>query len=71
MKMPGWWDRRSGWAKTVAVLSMLLFVQISLCAVLPSNEEFGRSALLAILFIATLALLIAVLVAWLFTSLFL
>jgi hypothetical protein len=70
MKIPGWWKRRSGYAKTVAMLVVLLILQLGLCGVLPSNEEFGGSATQAILFIVTLLLLIAVFVAWLINELF-
>jgi hypothetical protein len=71
MKIPGWWKRRSGYAKTAAMLAVLLVLQFGMCGVLPSNAEFGGSAIQGISFVITLLLLIVVLVAWLFNALFL
>jgi multisubunit Na+/H+ antiporter MnhB subunit len=71
MKIPGWWKRRSGYAKTVAMLVVLLILQFGLCGVLNSNNEFGGGAIQGIVFIVTFALLIVVLVAWLINTLFL
>ena len=68
--MEGWWKRRSGDAKTAAVLAMLLVLQVGLCAVFPFNEEFGRSVVQGIIFLVTLASLIGVLVVWLLKALF-
>jgi hypothetical protein len=31
MKMPGWWKRKSGQAKTITLLAVLLTLQIGLC----------------------------------------
>ena len=70
MKVPDWWKRRCGYAKTVAMLVALLILQFGLCGVLNSNEEFGGSAIQGILFIVTLVLLIVVLVAWLINALY-
>jgi hypothetical protein len=61
----------SGYAKTIAMLVVLLILQFGLCGVLPSNAEFGGSAIQGIFFIVTLVLLIVVLVAWLINALFL
>jgi hypothetical protein len=71
MKVPEWWKRRSGYAKTVAMLVALLILQFGLCGVWNSNEEFGGSAIQGIVLIVTLVLLIVVLVAWLINALFL
>ena len=71
MKVPEWWKSRSGYAKTAAMLVILLILQFGLCGVLNSNEAFGRSTIQGIFFIVTLVLLIVVLVAWLINALFL
>jgi hypothetical protein len=71
MKIPGWWKRRSGYAKTIALLVVLLILQFGLCGVLNSNEEFGGSTIQGIFLIVTLVLLIVVFVAWLINALFL
>jgi hypothetical protein len=71
MTTPGWWKRQSGYARTVVVLAVLLVLQFSLCAVLPSNGGFGGSAIQTILVLVTLALLIVVFVARLLKALFL
>jgi hypothetical protein len=71
MKIPGWWKRRSGYAKTAAMLAVLLVLQFGMCGVLPSNAEFGGSAIQGISFVITLLLLIVVLVAWLINALYL
>ena len=72
MKISGWWEQRSGHAKTVAVLAVLLVLQIGLCAVLPAEGGFPvGGGFLLIVFIGTFALLIAVLLSWLIRSLLL
>lgn len=71
LEIQGWWKRRSGYAKTAAMLVVLLILQFGLCGVLNSNEEFSGSAIQGISFIVTLVLLIVVLVAWLINALFL
>jgi hypothetical protein len=54
MTTPGWWKRQSGYARTVVVLAVLLVLQFSLCAVLPSNGGFGGSAIQIVVFVARL-----------------
>jgi len=70
LEIQGWWKRRSGYAKTAAMLVVLLILQFGLCGVLNPSAEFGGSAIQSILFIVTFVLLIAVLVAWLLNALF-
>jgi hypothetical protein len=70
MKMPGWWEQRSGYAKTVAALAVLLVLQIGICAVLPAEGGFPvGGGVLFVVFIGTFVLFIAALLAWLVSSL--
>jgi hypothetical protein len=69
MKIPGWWKRRSGYAKTATMLAVLLVLQFGLCGVLNSNEEFGGNIIQGIFLAVTLVLMFAVLVAWLINAL--
>jgi hypothetical protein len=69
MIISGWWKRRSGYAKTAAMLAVLLVLQFGLCGVLNSNEEFGGSIIQGIFLVVTLVLMFAVLVAWLINAL--
>jgi len=70
MKIREWWMRRSGYAKTVAILFVLLVLQFGLCGVLNPNEELGGSAIQGVFLTITFLLLIAVLVAWMLSALF-
>jgi hypothetical protein len=71
MKAPGWWKLRSGHAKAVTVLALLLVLEFGLCAVFPLEGRFPAESILLAVSLATFVLLIVVLISWFVRSLLL
>jgi hypothetical protein len=69
MKVPGWWKLRSGHAKAVPILALLLVLECGLCATsIPLESGSPVEGALLVVSIITFVMFMIALISWLVDS---